>query len=460
MAQGKVILVGAGPGDPGLITVKGYQLIGQADVILYDHLIPQELLRLARPGAELISVGKFASRHTLPQDQINAMLVKKAKENKTVVRLKGGDVFLFGRGGEELLACHEAGVEFEAVPGITSALAVPCYAGIPPTHRDCTSDIAFVTGHRKDDSPINVPKAGTVVFLMSVGNVQKIIDALLKDGWSEQTPIAAIEHGTCYDQRVVIGRLNNFMEKAQEAGLRTPAIFVVGRVVELHDTLDWFGRRKNVLVLGNHPDRYQRLGNIVHRRIIDCVPIGDYTHVDAMLETIHSYDWIVFTSVYGATYLFERLFASGRDIRHIGSVRIAAIGQTTGARLKEFGLIADLIPSHESSAGLLEAFTTLGMAGKRVLLPRAEISTDELPEGLVGMGASVEKIVVYKTVDIEPEEVDFDYIEQILFTSGSTVRAFVKYFGKVPDHIQCYCLGQPTLTVANQHGIRAEILPS
>lgn len=467
MTQGKVYLVGAGPGDLGLITFKGHQIIGQAEVILYDHLSPKELLRLARPDAELICVGKFSSHHTLPQEGINALLVEKAKEGKIVCRLKGGDCYMFGRGGEEVLACYEAGVEFEVIPGITSALAAPCYAGIPPTHRDCTPDIAFVTGHRKagytdesGDWNIEIPKAGTIVFFMSVGNIERIIRSLTQQGWSEDTPIAAIEHGTCYDQRVIPGKLKDFMAKAQEAKLRTPALFIVGEVVDLHDKLDWFGKKKNVLVLGNHPDRYATLGNIVHRRIIDCVGLDDTTHVDAMLDTIPTYDWIVLTSVNSAKFLFERLFAQGQDVRVLGTVKIAAIGKSTAKRLREYGLKADLVPHTESSGGLLEAFSQVNVTGKQMLLPRAEIATDELPNGLEAMGAHIEKLVVYKTVDVEPDEVDFDYIDQILFTSGSTVRAFVKYFGQVPDHVKVYCLGQPTLNIAQDHGIQGDIVPS
>ncbi len=467
MAQGRVYLVGAGPGDLGLITFKGHQIIGQAEVVLYDHLSPKELLRLASPQAELISVGKFASQHTLPQEGINALIVEKAKEGKMVCRLKGGDCYMFGRGGEEALACHEAGIEFEVIPGITSALAAPCYAGIPPTHRDCTPDIAFVTGHRRaghtdeaGDWNIEIPKAGTVVFFMSVGNIERIIRSLIQQGWSEETPIAAIEHGTCYDQRVIPGTLNNFMAKANEAKLRTPALFVVGDVVKLQDKLDWFGKKKNVLILGHHPDRYAYLGNVVHRRIIDCVGLDDNTAVDAMLDTIPTYDWIVLTSVNSAKFLFERLFAQGQDVRVLGSVKIAAIGKSTAGRLKEYGLQADLIPDTESSGGLLEAFSKDDVTGKRLLLPRAEIATNELPDGLEAMGGMVEKVVVYKTVDVEPDDVDFDYIDQILFTSGSTVRAFGKYFGQVPDHVKVYCLGQPTLNIAQDHGIQGEIVPS
>ena len=459
MSKGKVYLVGAGPGDPGLITVKGLQLIAKADVILYDRLIPPELLSLAKPNAELIFVGKTPGHQILSQDDKNALLIDKAGRNKIVIRLKGGDSYLFGRGGEEALACHKAGVDFEVVPGITSALAVPCYAGIPPTHRDYASDIAIVSGHRRDDAPFVIPKADTVILLMSVSNLPQIVGTLLSDNWEEDTPIAVIEHGTVYDQRIVIGQLDNFVQKVQDTNLRTPALVVVGRAVALHDKLNWFGTQKNVLVLGNHPERYHHLGNVVHRRVIDCVALKDNSNIDARLDTIPSFDWIVFTSVNGAKYLFERFFASGKDVRLLGGVKIAAIGQSTATRLKDYGLQADLIPSEESSAGLLAVFAERDMAGKRVLLPCAEIAGQTLPDGLIDMGADVEKLVVYKTVEIEPLPVDFDYIHCIVFTSGSTVRAFVKHFGQVPDRIRCYCLGSPTLGVARQYGIQATLMP-
>ncbi len=458
MLHGKVYFVGAGPGDIELITVKGYQLISQADVILHDHLIPLELLHLAKPAAEVISVGKFASQHTLPQNQINELLLEKAKSNNIVVRLKGGDPYLFGRGGEEAEACAHAGVDFEVVPGITSALAAACYGGIPPTHRDCTSNIAIVTGHRKGTEQIEIPKAGTVIFLMGVSNIGKIVTSLIKEGWSKETKIAAIEHGTCYDQRVVKGNLDNFIRISDKAKLRTPAIFIVGKVVELQEKLDWFTKKPNILVLGNHPQKYRRLGNIVHRRIIDCVPIDDYTKADSVLKDIAAFDWIVFTSVNGAKYLFERLYAMAKDVRALANTKIAAIGKTTAKRLEEFGIIADMVPENESSAGLLAEFSKLDMKNKKVLLPQSEIASSELPDGLLGMHAVIEKVPVYKTIDIDPGQIDFDYIDQILFTSGSTVRAFVKHFGRVPENIKSYCLGQPTLDEAAKHNIDAEVV--
>jgi len=458
MAQGKVYCVGAGPGDVELITQKGYQLICQADVVLHDHLIPAELLTLVKPSAEVISVGKFASRHTMAQDKINELLIEKARTHAVVVRLKGGDPYLFGRGGEEAEACADAGVEFEVVPGITSALAAACYGGIPPTHRDCTCNVAIVTGHRKDEQELEIPKAGTVIFLMGVSNIGKIVGSLIKNGWPKETKIAAIEHGTCYDQRVITGTLENFLETVEKAKLRTPAIFIVGKVVELQEKLDWFSKKPNVLVMGNHPQKYKRLGNIVHRRIIDCVAIDDYSRTDSVIEDIAAFDWIVFTSVNGAKYLFERLYAMGKDTRALANAKISAIGKTTAKRLIEFGIVPDMVPEDESSTGLLEEFAKLDMKDKKVLLPQPVVASKELPRGLANMQVEIEELPVYQTIEIDPGEIDFDYIDQILFTSGSVVRAFVKRFGKVPSNIKTYCLGLPTLAVAKEHNIDSEVL--
>ncbi|MDD5458713.1 MAG: uroporphyrinogen-III C-methyltransferase [Phycisphaerae bacterium] len=460
MLQGKVYLVGAGPGDVELITLKGYRLICQADVLLYDHLIPLQLIELARPDAEKISVGKFAGRHTIPQSEINKLLIEKASGNKTIVRLKGGDPYLFGRGGEEAEACVDAGIEFEAVPGVTSALAVPSYAGIPPTHRDYTSNVAIVTGHRKEQEQIEIPNAGTIIFLMGVSNIGKIVDSLLKNNWPAKTKIAAIEHGTCYNQRIITGDLENFVEKVREANLQPPAIFIVGKVAELEKKLNWFTKKNNILVLGNYPQKYAYLGNIVHRRIIDCVPLDDYSQVDKLLQQdLDTFEYIVFTSMNGVKYFFERLFSIGKDARALASTKIAAIGQTTGQSLKGFGVGADVVAENESSLGLLEKFAKFDMKNKKVLLPQSQIASQELPDGLFEMGAVIKKMPVYKTVDIEPQEIDFEYIDRILFTSGSTVRAFVKRFGGVPANLKCWCLGLPTLNEAKKHNIDAEIVP-
>ncbi|MHC4119441.1 MAG: uroporphyrinogen-III C-methyltransferase [Planctomycetota bacterium] len=459
MSKGKVYLVGSGPGDVGLITVKGYNLIRQADVILYDHLMPMELLQLARADAEVISVGKFACKHTMPQEQINALLVEKAADNEVVVRLKGGDPFVFGRGGEEVEACAEAGVDFEIVPGITSALSAPSYAGIPPTHRDFTPNIAIVTGHRREEKELEIPNAGTIVFLMGVANIQKIIDSLLKAGWSLQAKIAAVENGTRYNQRVITGTLENFIEVIQREKLGTPAIFIVGKVVGLHDKLNWFGKKPKVLVLGTHPEKYTHLGTIVHRPMVKCVGLEDCSQLDKTLGQLEAFDWLVFTSANGAKYFFERLKYKGLDSRALASTKVAAIGKTTAERLTAFGILADLIPDTESSTGLLDKFGALDMKDKKVLLPQARVASGELSEGLSALGAAVEEIAVYETIEIDSADVDLEHIDQILFTSGSTAKAFAKKFGQVPPHIKAYCLGKPTQRSAKKHGIDAEIVP-
>ena len=460
MPRGKVYLVGSGPGDVELITVKGYELIRRADVILYDHLMPLELLQLAREDAEIISVGKLAGKHTMPQEQINALLIEKAANNDVVVRLKGGDPFVFGRGGEEVEACAEAGVDFEVVPGITSALSAPTYAGIPPTHRDFTPNIAVVTGHRRDEEELEIPNAGTIVFLMGVANIEKIIASLLKAGWSPQAKIAAVQNGTRYNQRVITGTLENFVRTIREQNLGTPAIFIVGKVVGLHEKLNWFGNKPRVLVLGTHPEKYRHLGTIVHRPMVKCVGLEDCSHLDRALERLDTFDWLIFTSANGAKYFFERLRHKGLDARALSLMKVAAIGKTTAERLTAFGIVADLVPDTESSAGLLEKFGASVMEGKNVLLPQAKVASRELREGLSELGATVEQIAVYQTVEIEPAEVDFEHIDKVLFTSGSTAQAFVKKFGKVPSHIKAYCLGKPTQASAKKHGIDAEIVPA
>lgn len=459
MSKGKIYFVGAGPGDSELITLKGYKLICQADVILYDHLIPPELLDFARQDAEIISVGKFAGRHTMPQEQINELLIEKAQDNEVVVRLKGGDPLLFGRGGEEAEACVHAGVNFEFVPGITSALAAPCYGGIPPTHRDCTSNVAIVTGHRKDEKEIEIPKAGTVIFLMGVSNIEKIVKSLLEAGWPGKTKIAAIEKGTCYDQRVIQGTLEGFLEVVQEAQLRTPAVFIVGRVVELKDKLDWFGKKPRIFLPGTHPEKYKHLGIIIHRPLIKSVSLEDYNKADKVLKQLDIFDWIIFTSTNGVEFFFQRLNTIGLDTRSISTARIAAIGETTAQKLKTFGILADMQPKLESSIGLLEEFKKVSIKDKRILLVRPKTGSSVLLNGLADINATVEEVRVYRNIETEPEDTDFDFIDQILFTSGSTIRAFQKRYGSVPTGIKVYCLGQPTLDEAHKNNISAELLP-
>ncbi len=458
MKNSKVYLVGSGPGDVELITLKGYRLIAMADVVLYDHLIPSELLLLARSDAEVISVGKFAGRHTLPQEKINALIVAKAKEDKLVVRLKGGDPFIFGRGGEELEACVEAGIDFEVVPGITSAFAAPAYAGIPPTHRDFTPSVAVVTGHRKEGKELEIPKAGTIIFLMGVSNIQKIVDSLLGAGWASDTKIAGIENGTRYNQRLITGTLDNIVDEVKRQKLGTPAIFIVGKVVGLSEKLKWFAEKPKILLLGLHPEKYRHLGNIVHRPIIDCVGLEDYSQADAILKRLGDFDWIVFTSTNGVKFFFSRLNQTGLDTRALKTAKVASIGTTTSAALKSFGVIRDMQPELESTIGLLEEFTQLDIQNKNILLVRPKTGPSKLLDGLADAGANAEQVMIYSNIDVEPGDIDFNAIDKILFTSGSIIRGFLKHYGEVPRDIEILCLGQPTLDEATKHNIEGKLL--
>jgi uroporphyrinogen III methyltransferase/synthase len=253
--------------------------------------------------------------------------------------------------------------------------------------------------------------------------------------------------------------LENFVQTVHDASLGTPAIFIVGKVVELHEKLNWFGRKPRILVLGTHPEKYRHLGAIVHRPMVKCVGLEDYSNLDQVLKRLDTFEWLTFTSANGARFFFDRLKRNGLDARALSAMKVAAIGKTTARRLTAFGILADLVPDKESSLGLLEEFGVLEMKNKNVLLPQAESASRELPEGLAALGAAVETVSVYMTIEIEPADVDFEHIDKILFTSGSTVRAFVKKFGRVPPHIKAYCLGLPTQTAARKHGIDAEIVP-
>jgi uroporphyrinogen III methyltransferase/synthase len=293
---------------------------------------------------------------------------------------------------------------------------------------------------------------------MGVANIQKITTSLIDAGWPSKTRIAAIQNGTCYNQKVITGILENFAETIQKENLKLPTVFIVGRVVELQKNLNWFPKKPRILVLGMHPEKYKHLGSIVHRQIIDCVPLDDYSHADQTLKHLDAFHWIVFTSTNGIRFFFKRLNALGSDARALAPTRVATIGKTTAESLAEFGIVADMVPDTESSAGLLEKFIAIGVKNNKILLPQSDIASAELPNGLVNMIAEIEKLTIYKTIEIEPPDVDLDHIDQILFTSGSTVRAFVKRFGSPPPHIKVYCLGPPTQTEAKKHNIHADVL--
>jgi uroporphyrinogen III methyltransferase/synthase len=451
---GLVYLIGAGPGDPGLITVKGQACIGKADVIVYDYLAAPSLLKYARKDAECIYVGKKGADHTLSQDGINALIVAKAKTGFSVARLKGGDPFIFGRGGEEAEALIAAGIAFEVVPGVTSAIAGPAYAGIPLTHRQFTSTVAFVTGHEdpgKEESAIDWKSLaggiGTLVFFMGVKNLPRIVGQLIDCGKPADTPTAVIQWGTTARQKTVTGTLGTIEAAVRSAGIQAPALIVVGKVVELRKTMQWFDRRpllgKRVVVTRAREQAsvlVQQLEDLgaecLEIPTIQTVPPDDWSKLDQAFVQLGSYAWIIFTSVNGVNYFFERLFQSGLDARALGSLKTATIGPATEKRLLEFGIRSDKVPATYQAEALIAAFAGEDLTGRKILLPRALAARAILPEQLTRMGAVVNEVAVYQTLAVDSgadrllSELTAGQIDLVTFTSSSTVTHFKRL---IPD---------------------------
>lgn len=446
--SGLVYLVGAGPGDPGLITVKGLQCIAEADVLVYDYLAARALLVHARPECECVYVGKQGGDHTLSQEKINRLIVDKAAQGKVVTRLKGGDPFVFGRGGEEAEELVAAGIAFEIVPGVTSAIAAPAYAGIPLTHRQFTSTVAFVTGHEdptKSGSSIDwqalARGIGTLVFFMGVKNLPSIVEQLTTHGRPGSTPVALVRWGTTNQQQTVRGTLDDIVDKAAAAGIKAPAIIVVGEVVNLRDTLQWFDKRpllgKRIVVTrarqqaSDLVNRLDRLGaHCLEVPTIEVVPPQSWAPLDNAIRRLATFHWIVFTSVNGVDFFFDRLAAGGLDTRSLGHLKTAAIGPATAARMDAHGLKADILPATYQAESVVEAFAGQTMAGKKVLLPRAREARAVLPEELTRMGAQVEEVSSYETVQASHgvdeliSALQSGGVDMVTFTSSSTVRNF------------------------------------
>jgi uroporphyrinogen III methyltransferase/synthase len=484
--SGKVYLVGAGPGDPGLITVSGLERIAQADVIVYDRLVSPRLLDHARAGAEMIYVGKGPDTESASQDSINATLVDKAREGKTVVRLKGGDPFVFGRGGEEAEALRAAGIAFEVVPGVTSAVAVPAYAGIPVTHRGVASSFAVITGHEdpaKEETAIDWPHLATavdtLVFLMGVGNLPEIVARLTANDRSPQTPVAVIRWGTTPEQCTVTSTLANIVARVEEAGLRPPAITVVGEVVRLRETISWFENRplfgKRVLIT-----RTRRQASTLARLLadegavpvelpsIEIEPIEDAERVDATIASLKTYAWVVFTSANAVELFFEHLAERGLDSRAFGAARVAAIGPATARALLERGIRADVVPAEYVAEAVVEAMRGAISPGDRVLLPRAESARAELISGLESLGASVDEVPIYRAAvpsEASPEvlrQLRDGAIDIVTFTSSSTVRNLIAMLGDAAplQRATIACIGPITAKTADEHGLRVDVMAS
>ena len=450
--NGKVYLVGAGPGDPELITLKGLECIKNADVIIYDYLASPSLLKHAREHAEIIYVGKKGGDHTLSQDRINALIAEKAQKGFTVTRLKGGDPFIFGRGGEEAEVLIDARIPFEIIPGVTSAIAAPAYAGIPLTHRKFTATVAFVTGHEdptKAESNIDwgalAKGIGTIVFLMGVKNLPHITDRLMHHGMSPDTPVALVRWGTTPKQTTVSGTLDTIVERTKAAGLKPPAIIVVGHVVKLREKMRWFETRPlmgQCIVITRAreqaSDLVKRLSDLgaecLECPTIKVCPPEDVTPLDRAMENLSSYDWLIFTSVNGVNFFFERLFQNNKDVRSLKDIHTAVIGPATEKRLFDFGLKSDIVPESYRAESVVKAFAGKDVTGKKILLPRAEEARPVLPLELKKMGAVVDEVTAYRThavkdnTDVLSARLKERSIDMITFTSSSTAKNFRALF--------------------------------
>lgn len=488
MNNGIVYLVGAGPGDPGLITVKGLEMLRLADVVVFDRLAGPALLRQARPDAIRIDAGKGPDRHKLTQDAINAVLAEQAAAGRKVVRLKGGDPFVFGRGGEEAEYLADRGIPFEVVPGVSAAVAVPAYAGIPVTHRRVSSSLAIATGNEdpaKGDTAVDWDRlatgAGTLVLMMGMNNLKSISARLMEAGRSPQTPVALVQWGTCPAQKTLVGKLDTIADLALGQGFTNPVVTVIGEVVNLRDKLAWreklplFGRR--ILVTRAQEDA-SRLAALINGLggegyefpVIAVEGLPDPRSLDQAVGELRSYQWVVFTSANGVRFFCSRLWALGGDARSFAGVKVAAIGPRTNQTLGEFGLRADLVPDEFRAEAVLDALLGQVAPGARVLCPRAAVARDVLIRGLREAGIAVEEVAAYRTqsVDQDAEEVrdllargEFD---AVTFTSSSTVHNLVRALGEdwrnLLSGTVCAAIGPVTAQTLSEYGLSAAITAS
>lgn len=476
MSVGSVILVGAGPGDPGLLTRKGLEAIRQAEVVVFDRLVGPDILSLMPESAEKIDVGKQASNHPVPQYRINQILLEKAREGKRVVRLKGGDPFLFGRGGEELELLKENGISFEEVPGVTSALSVPAYAGIPVTHRDYCSSVHIITGHAKAGAELKIDfdalrrTNGTLVFLMGVTALPLICKGLLDAGMAGDMPAAVIERGTLPRQRKVVSTLEKLPQTAQEANIVSPAIIVVGRVCTLADSFDWFDhlplKGREIIVTrpaernGSLCGKLSALGaSVTAYPCIRTAERADNPELEGAIGKLNDYRWLVFTSPVGPGIFFKHLLKQHKDARALWNLKIAAIGPKTAAELEKFGVFADLVPETYDSDHLAQA---MAHVEGPVLLCRASEGSDALPKLFMEKGIPFVDVACYDTIYEAPNS---DSVKELVesgaivtFTSASTVRGFVR---SLPDtdfsKIVGCCIGRQTAAEAEKYGIPVRI---
>lgn len=483
---GKVALVGAGPGDEGLLTLRGKEWLERADVVIYDHLANERLLRFTRPGTEFIYAGKKAGRVTLTQDQINALLIERSRLGEIVVRLKGGDPFIFGRGGEETHALTEAGIPFVVVPGVTSPIGVAAYAGIPLTHRDYSSTLSIITGSNekgKEDEHIDWEKiasrSGTLIFLMGARKLSRISENLMKYGKDPDTPIAVIQWGTTYRQKTWTGTLNTIVDIAAKEDIKPPALTIVGEVVNLKTHADWyetlplFGKTLVITRPEEQSEAFMR--GLLERGaepflfpVIETVPPEDWKPLDNAIQKLDSYDGLIFTSVNGVKFFMQRLKEKGKDVRELKGLRLYAIGSKTEQAVNTLGISVDVVPDDFVAESLLDSLGKENIKGKKFLLPRAAIARETLPDQLRAKGADIDVAPAYQTVRPQTDTQELvrrlkeGSIHAVTFTSSSTVTHFMELIDEeiMPQlkQIVVACIGPVTAKTAENAGLKVDIM--
>ncbi|MEK7712613.1 MAG: uroporphyrinogen-III C-methyltransferase [Nitrospirota bacterium] len=494
--KGRVYLVGAGPGDIGLLTVKGMKCLQRADAVVYDFHLNAQVLNYIKHDAEFIYAGKRGGHHTMTQDEINKVLVEKAKEGKVVCRLKGGDPFVFGRGGEEAEALAENNIDFEVVPGVSSAVAAPAYAGIPITHRGYSSSFAVIPGYEdmtKEESAIDWAKlatgAGTLIFLMAVKNMDVLVKKLMENGRSPDTPVAVIRWGTRPDQKTITGTLRDIADIVKEKDIKPPAVMVVGEVVKLRKRLMWYEKKPmfghRVLVTREHAGGFEPLEDLGAEMIefptIEIAPPENYDELDRAINKIEAYNWIIFTSGNGVKYFLKRMMEKDKDIRDLKGIKICAIGTKTAAEIKKYGIKVDLIPEEFNAEGLIEAFLKIqnssrfirdknqSLKGIKILLPRAEKAREIFPEKVRELGGEIDVPVTYRAVKPEMHGkrlkrfLKEGRISVATFTSASTFVNFMEIIGEDADEllrdVAIAVIGPVTARAVEKAGLKVEIMP-
>jgi uroporphyrinogen III methyltransferase/synthase len=485
---GIVYLVGAGPGDPGLITLRGVECLQKAQVVVYDYLANEQLLNHASSDAERIYAGKIGGRHNQDQEEINRLLIEKGLAGKTVVRLKGGDPFVFGRGGEECEALAAAGVPFEVVPGVTAAVGAAAYAGIPLTHRNFTASVAFVTGQEgkdKNESSIDWDRLslgnGTVVFYMGITSLRRNMQRMIEHGRNAHTPVALIRWATTIGQQVLSGTIADIADKADAAGFKPPAVTIVGDVVNLREQLRWFdnrplsGRRIVVTRAADQASEFSAMLTGRGATVLECPTIKlveptTWDELDTAVGQLNDFNWLVLTSVNAVRFFFQRLYALGFDARAVGSCKVCAVGPKTAEAIEEYGIRPDLVPPDYKAEAIVSEFAKRGISGRSILFPRADRAREIIPQELEKMGARVTAPVIYRNILPErlcPETIlalEKRCVDCITFTSSSTALNMAELLGadllaNMLKGVAVASIGPVTSKTCRELGLKVDIQP-